>query len=55
MRQFLADVGAGTVLAFINNWDVIAANIVVIAGRILIEWIILKQKQAQSKKEKPEQ
>lgn len=52
MRQFLADVATGTGLAFINNWDVLAANIVVIAGRIIIEWIILKQKQ-QSKKDQP--
>ena len=56
MRQFFADVATGTGLAFINNWDILLANIVVIAGRILLEWIILKQKQQQNKnREKPGQ
>ena len=45
--QFLSlcgDIAAGTGLALINDWPILIANIVLILGRILLEWIIYKNK-----------
>ncbi len=46
MRQFLADLGAGTSLALINDWDLLLANVGIILVRVILELIILRKKKS---------
>lgn len=48
-RSLLADLGAGTTLAFINAWDILLANAAVIVLRIVLEYLILKNNKRKEK------
>lgn len=43
-RSLLADLGTGTTLALINAWDILLANGAVILLRIILEYLILRNK-----------
>lgn len=52
LLQFSADVATGTAVAIVNDWNVLIANLLLIGGRIILEWIILKQNRRAQDKEK---
>lgn len=49
--QIIADVATATGVALINDWSILIANIVLIGGRILLEWIIYKNKNRKGRKQ----
>lgn len=49
--QSLADIATGTGMALINDWPILIANLVIIAGRILLEWLILKKQNRKGKRQ----
>jgi len=48
-RSLLADVGTGSALAWINGFDILLANGVVILLRIILEYLILKNNKRKEK------
>jgi len=44
VESFLADIGAGTALALINDWGILLVNFLIVFGRIAVEILIHKRK-----------
>ena len=44
MRQILADIGAGIGISVVNDWRAFWTTVIIILLRILLEWIILRNK-----------
>jgi len=44
IESFMADIGAGTALALINDWGILLVNFAIVFGRIAVEILIHRRK-----------
>lgn len=49
--KLLADVGAGLGIGYVNDWPALLPTVIIIVLRIVLEWLILRNKKADKEKE----
>jgi hypothetical protein len=50
--KILLDIWAGSVLAIVNDWKILIANVVIILIRVLAEWILLRIQREHKRQER---